>query len=97
MARGNGLTDRLGALVSRDQRRILYAVAAAVLLFVIGGLVRPGFASLDSITAILLVASFVGLVAAGQCFVILIGGIDLSVPWVLNGAAILLVTTSLAG
>lgn len=56
---------------------------------------HPGFARPASITAILTVASFVGLVAAGQTFVVLIGGIDLSVPWVLNGAAILLVTTSL--
>ena len=30
--------------------------------------------------------------AAGQTFVMLIGGIDLSVPWTLNGAAILLIT-----
>ena len=57
--------------------------------------VRPGFASLDGIRAILVVASFVGLVAAGQTFVILIGGIDLSVPWVLNAGAILMVTSSL--
>ena len=35
-----------------------------------------------------------GLVAAGQTFVILIGGIDLSVPWVLNGAAILMVAVA---
>ena len=34
-------------------------------------------------------SSFVGLVAAGQMFVIRVGGIDLSVPWVLNAAAIL--------
>ena len=45
---------------------------------------RPGFASLNGTRSILVVASFVGLVAAGQTFVILIGGIDLSVPWVLN-------------
>ena len=57
---------------------------AAVLLFVVGEVVRPGFASLDSVEAVLVVASFVGLVAAGQTFVILIGGIDLSVPWILN-------------
>ncbi len=42
----------------------------------------------------LVVASFVGFVAAGQMFVILIGGIDLSVPWVLNAAAIVMVTTT---
>ena len=81
--------------VSQDTLRILAAYAAAVLLFVIGALVHPGFASFPSVTAILLVASFVGLVAAGQCFVILVGGIDLSVPWVLNAAAILLATSSL--
>ncbi len=83
------------ALLTPDRRRILYAGLAAVLLFVIGAQVRPGFGSLDSISAVLVVASFVGLVAAGQMFVILIGGIDLSVPWVLNGAAILMVTSSL--
>jgi ribose transport system permease protein len=81
--------------LGRDRRRTLYALIAAVLLFAVGELVHPGFAGLDSIEAILTIASFVGLVAAGQTFVVLIGGIDLSVPWVLNGAAILLVTLSL--
>jgi ribose transport system permease protein len=77
------------------RRRVLYACGAAILLFAIGDLLRPGFAGLESIEAVLVVASFVGLVAAGQTFVILIGGIDLSVPWILNAAAILLVTSSL--
>lgn len=83
------------AFLTRERRRIVYAWCAAVLLFVIGNLVRPGFASAASIQAVLVVASFVGMVAAGQFFVILIGGIDLSVPWVLNAAAILMVTSSL--
>ncbi|HUZ65994.1 MAG TPA: ABC transporter permease [Acetobacteraceae bacterium] len=83
------------AWLSVERRRILYACIAAVLLFVIGNVVRPGFARPASIEAVLVVASFVGLVAAGQTFVILIGGIDLSVPWILNAAAILLVTSSL--
>lgn len=81
--------------LSQDGFRVLAAYSAAVLLIVIGSFVHPGFASFESISSILLVASFVGLVAAGQCFVILVGGIDLSVPWVLNAAAILLVTSSL--
>lgn len=83
---------RLG--VTSDQRRILYAVAAAILLFFVGGLIRPGFSSPSSIAAVLTVACFVGLVSAGQTFVILIGGIDLSVPWTLNGAAILMMSTA---
>ena len=35
-------------------------------------------------------AAFVGIVALGQTFVIIGGGIDLSIPWVLNSAAILM-------
>ena len=82
-------------LASTERRRIVYAFAAAIALFVIGEIVRPGFGSPAGIRAVLVVASFVGLVAAGQTFVILIGGIDLSVPWVLNSAAILMVVSSL--
>jgi ribose transport system permease protein len=41
---------------------------------------RPGFASVDSISSVLMVESFVDLGAVGQTFVVLIGGIDLSVP-----------------
>ena len=82
-------------LASAERRRILYAFAAAVVLFIIGNLIRPGFGSFDGVRAVLVVACFVGLVAAGQTFVILIGGIDLSVPWVLNSASILLVVSSL--
>jgi len=78
-----------------DRRRVLYAFGAAILVFVVGDLLHPGFASAASVKAILVIASFVGFVAAGQTFVILVGGIDLSIPWVLNGAAILLVTSSL--
>ncbi|MGH7057428.1 MAG: ABC transporter permease [Acetobacteraceae bacterium] len=80
---------------SRDVLRVYAAYGAAVLLFVIGSFIHPGFASRESVTTILLISSFIGLVAAGQCFVVLIGGIDLSVPWVLNAAAILLATASL--
>lgn len=75
--------------------RVVYAIVAAIVLFLIGEAVHPGFLGLASVETILVIASFVGLVAAGQCFVILIGGIDLSVPWVLNAGAIVLATTSM--
>ncbi len=88
------MAARTRTLLSREQWRAVYAFCAAILLFVVGQIVRPGFASSNGIVSVLVVASFVGFVAAGQCFVILIGGIDLSVPWVLNAAAIMLVTTT---
>jgi ribose transport system permease protein len=80
--------------LSRDQWRVVFAVSAAIILFAAGEVLRPGFASLGGIESVLVVASFVGFVAAGQMFVILVGGIDLSVPWVLNAAAIELVTST---
>lgn len=82
-------------LATPDRRKVVFAWLAVVVLFVVGGFIKSGFASGHSITTILVVASFTGYVATGQMFVILVGGIDLSIPWVLNGGAILLVTTSL--
>ncbi|GAB1823451.1 ABC transporter permease [Herbidospora sp. RD11066] len=76
-------------------RRALYAVAIAVAVLVIGAILTPGLASWPGLRAVLVVASFTGFVAAGQMLVVLVGGIDLSIPWVLNAAAIVLTTTSL--
>jgi ribose transport system permease protein len=87
--------SELPAFLTPDRLRVIFAFGAVVLVFAVGDILHPGFASAGSVKAILLSASFVGFVAAGQTFVVLIGGIDLSVPWVLNGAAILFVTTSL--
>lgn len=90
-AGGRSGPSALRTALNPDRRKVIYAFGAAVLLFVIGEIVRPGFASADGIQETLQVASFIGLVAAGQTFVILIGGIDLSVPWVLNTAAVVLI------
>jgi ribose transport system permease protein len=84
-------------VLAPDRRKVLYGFAAAVALFVVGEIVKPGFASPTGIQEVLQIASFVGLVAAGQTFVILVGGIDLSVPWVLNAAAIVLVSVAQGG
>ncbi len=81
--------------LSHSQRGTLLAYVAILVLFIVGGIYRPSFVYPNNIGQLLLLASFVGIVAAGQTFVILIGGIDLSVPWVLNAMAVLLTTTSL--
>ncbi|MDB5074679.1 MAG: monosaccharide transporter rane protein family [Chloroflexi bacterium] len=76
-------------------RAIALAYIADIALFIIGGLHTSSFLQFSNITSLLLLSSFVGIAAAGQTFVILIGGIDLSIPWVLNSLAILLTTRSL--
>lgn len=84
----------LRTALNPDRRKILYSFLAAIGLFVLGDILKPGFASSSGIQQILQVSSFVGIVGAGQTFVILVGGIDLSVPWVLNAAAIVVVAQS---
>ena len=64
--------------------RLIYAV-----LFVIGTVQASGFASWDHVRTILITSSFIGLVGVGQTLCMLTGGIDLSIPANLAGAAVL--------
>jgi ribose transport system permease protein len=94
---GEGSRPRLRyawSTVKAGNKRAVYAWMCTVAVFVAGGVIQHGFASGNSLKSILVVASFVGVVAAGQMCVVLVGGIDLSVPWLLNSAlvALMLVT-----
>ena len=68
---------------------ILLAYVAALLMFAAVSLYSPGFANPSHVATLVTLASFIGIVAIGQTVVIVGGGIDLSVPWILNSAAIL--------
>ena len=70
---------------------IVIALILAVILFAVGGIVQPGFASYGQAMNILRLAAFLGIVAAGQTLVIISGGegIDLSVGAVITLGAIL--------
>ena len=74
--------------VARNQT-ILIAAGLIVLLLIISGIRQPGFLSYGNLRQQLVLAAFLGTIAAGQTVVILTGGIDLSVAWNLNFAAIL--------
>jgi ribose transport system permease protein len=73
----------------RSPSPIFLAYAAALLLFVLVTLYSPGFANPAHVATLITLASFTGIVAMGQTVVIVGGGIDLSVPWILNSTAIL--------
>lgn len=70
---------------------VVIALLLAIGLFVLGGLVHPGFANYSLAINILRLAAFLGVVAAGQTLVIIGGGegIDLSVGSVITLGAIL--------
>ena len=70
---------------------LLVAFILIVLLLAAGEALSPGFASMEQILRLLIVAALLGIVAAGQNLVILGGreGIDLSVGGVVSLSAVL--------
>lgn len=69
----------------------LLALILAILLFLLGGLISPGFVNPNQAINIVRLAAFLGIIAAGQTLVIISGGegIDLSVGAVVTLGAIL--------
>jgi ribose transport system permease protein len=58
---------------------VLLPIAVLVVLFIVGTITIDGFASRSNLDSILVLSSFLGVSAAGQTLVIIMGGIDLSV------------------
>jgi ribose transport system permease protein len=74
----------------------MLALILAVLLFLFGGIIKPGFVNADQAINIVRLAAFLGIIAAGQTLVIIGGGegIDLSVGAIVTLAAILVFRVS---
>ncbi len=72
---------RLRRLAGRFDPAILTAFACILLLLVFGSFYSSSFLSPDYLLQQLKVASFLGVIATGMMLVILLGQIDLSVPW----------------
>jgi ribose transport system permease protein len=82
------MTDRREWL--RRNQATLFAYATAIALFLLTSAFAHGFATWNHTRVLLVQACFIGIVGLGQTFVILGGGVDLSVPWMLNATATLL-------
>jgi ribose transport system permease protein len=63
---------------------VLVAFACIVLLLLMGSLVNANFLSPDYLLTQLQVASFLALMSTGMMLVILLGQIDLSLPWIIT-------------
>ncbi len=70
---GAGLTAPLTSLI------------VIVLMFAASEVLAPGFVSLPNVMRLAELAGFLGIVAIGETLVILTGGIDLSIAWVVTG------------
>lgn len=67
-------------------KRLVLAAALAIAIFFAGTVLVPGFGSIFSIRSMLVLAAFLGIAAVGQTMVVLIGGIDLSIPFIMGFA-----------
>jgi ribose transport system permease protein len=74
---------------------VLVSCAAIVAIVLLGSLYLPDFLSLNYLVQQLRIASFLGIVASGAMVVILLGQIDLSIPWTMTVAA--MVATAMTG
>jgi ribose transport system permease protein len=77
------------SLVRSDAIQRVLAFGALIALFVVFSLASPNFLQFDNIVGILLATSVNGVLALGVTFVIVTGGIDLSVGTVMTLAAVM--------
>jgi ribose transport system permease protein len=81
--------------ISKFKNPVIIAFGCSIGLVLIGGLYFPEFLTITYLLKQLHMASFLGVVASGAMIVILMGHIDLSVPWTLTVTAI--VSCAVAG
>jgi ribose transport system permease protein len=73
-----------------ENRSAFIGLTVLVGLFVVGSLKVEGFIYPANIKSMLLFASFLGLACVGQTMVALLGGLDLSIPFILGSANVAL-------
>jgi ribose transport system permease protein len=93
--------DAVGALDAGRLRRsfrtnssVWIAYGLLVVLFIVTIIVSPEFAHVGPVGTLAAQASFLGIAALGQTFVIISGGVDLSISAVISMAAVLSATLS---
>ncbi|MDK1374262.1 MULTISPECIES: ABC transporter permease [unclassified Sinorhizobium] len=83
------IRTRLPVFLRRADPAVLTAFGCILLLLFLSSLYSSNFLSLNYLLQQLKVASFLGVVAAGVMVVILLGHIDLSIPWVMTTGAMM--------
>ncbi|PBC12363.1 ABC transporter permease [Mesorhizobium sp. WSM3859] len=76
-----GIAGRMPKFLRRADPAVVTAFACIVVLLLLGSLYSRSFLSPEYLLQQLKVASFLGVIATGMMLVILLGQIDLSVPW----------------
>ena len=93
----NGVAERPLAFIRRVDPAVATAFGCIILLLLVGSLYSKNFLSPEYLLQQLKVASFLGVIATGMMLVILLGQIDLSVPWVVTTGAMMACAASSIG
>jgi len=80
--RSGRIVDIVGTVRRRVDPALAWAFGCIVLVLLVGSLYSSSFLSPQYLLQQLKVASFLGVIATGTMIVVLLGQIDLSVPWV---------------
>ncbi len=80
-----GLTVTVGRYVAANRSAFIGLMVLAG-LFSLGAMNIEGFSSAVNVTSMLLFAAFLGVACIGQTLVALLGGLDLSIPFVIGAA-----------
>ena len=70
------------------RKSVFIGLTVLIGLFVIGSLSVEGFLSILNIKSMLVFAAFLGMACIGQTLVVLLGGLDLSIPFVIGSSNI---------
>ena len=82
------MSTKKKSLVSPDARQKLLAFASLVVIFIIFSIASPNFCKFDNVVGILLATAVNGVLAVGVTYVIITGGIDLSIGTVMTFSAV---------
>ena len=82
-------STRIPAFMRRFDPAVATAFACIVVLLLVGSLYSRNFLSPEYLLQQIKVASFLGVIASGMMLVILLGQIDLSLPWVVTVGAMM--------
>jgi ribose transport system permease protein len=85
----HGRAGYLPGFLRRADPAVLTAFACIVVLLFLGSLYSRNFLSPEYLLQQLKVASFLGVIATGMMLVVLLGQIDLSVPWTITAGAMM--------
>ncbi len=91
------ITATLAPSPLKSHKGIVIGVALLACLVLLGAALVPGFLSTQNARSILLLAAFLGLASLGQTLCALVGALDLSIPYVIGSANILLPSLMVAG